>query len=353
MRGYLRDVLAEDMDLLYEWANDLAVRNNSFSTARITYEEHKEWFIHLLSRNDCKQYIYVYDNEPIGQVRITISGDKAEVGYSICAEKRGMGHGKNLLQLLYSRVRADIPNIKKLVAKVKPENIASQRAFLEVGYIKKYEAYEIKLEQEKKISDYCVRGGVLYLTNNENALELYEWIRERCAINLYSARLTLAQIKTIKPELVVSYNYKYIISNDVIEYMNGNIINLHASYLPWNRGSNPNLWSFIDNTPKGVTIHQINTGLDTGMIIYQKECIFNPKKETFVSTYQKLNNEMVQLFKDNWESIKKGKYRLYEQRGEGSYHRTSELQMLREKVPFEWSDNIAEFLARYETTYKM
>lgn len=152
MRGYLRDVLAEDMDLLYEWANDLNVRNNSFSTAQITYEEHKEWFAQLLSRDDCKQYIYIYDNEPIGQVRITILEDKAEIGYSICAEKRGMGHGKNLLQLLYSRVREEFPNIKKLVAKVKSENIASQRAFLEVGYLKKYEAYEIKMEQEKKNS---------------------------------------------------------------------------------------------------------------------------------------------------------------------------------------------------------
>ena len=27
-------------------------------------------------------------------------------------------------------------------------------------------------------------------------------------------------------------------------------INMHISYLPWNRGFSPNIWSFIDNTPK-------------------------------------------------------------------------------------------------------
>lgn len=152
MRGYLREAAAEDMDLLYQWANDQTVRRNSFSTAEIAYEEHKEWFAQLLSRNDCKQYIYLYDGEPIGQARITILGEEAEIGYSICAEKRGMGHGKTLLKLLYSRVKEEFPDIKKLTAKVKPENIASQRAFLEVGYLKKYEAYEIKMEQEKKNS---------------------------------------------------------------------------------------------------------------------------------------------------------------------------------------------------------
>ncbi len=27
------------------------------------------------------------------------------------------------------------------------------------------------------------------------------------------------------------------------------IINLHISYLPWNKGAYPNVWSFIDETP--------------------------------------------------------------------------------------------------------
>ena len=38
---------------------------------------------------------------------------------------------------------------------------------------------------------------------------------------------------------------------------------MHISYLPFNRGAHPNYWSFKDNSPKGVTIHFIDNGIDT------------------------------------------------------------------------------------------
>ncbi len=147
MSGYLRKASKEDMDLLFTWANEPAVRRNSFSTAEIAYDEHKRWFADLLQRKDSRQYIYMYDNEPVGQARITVCGETAEIGYSICAEKRGMGHGKNLLRQLYKQVREDVPEVKKLIAKVKPDNIASQKAFVDAGYLEKYRAYEISLDK--------------------------------------------------------------------------------------------------------------------------------------------------------------------------------------------------------------
>ncbi len=61
------------------------------------------------------------------------------------------------------------------------------------------------------------------------------------------------------------------------------IINLHISFLPWNRGAHPNFWSFYDDTPKGVTIHLIDEGIDTGAIIYQKEITFDRNEKTFES----------------------------------------------------------------------
>lgn len=148
MGGYLRTAVKEDMDLLFKWANEQSVRKNSFSMEEITYEEHQRWYLELLERKDIRQYIYVYNGEEIGQVRITICGETAEIGYSVCAERRGMGHGKNLLQLLYNQVREDFPEVKKLVAKVKPDNIASQKAFLDVGYMEKYEVFEICLAED-------------------------------------------------------------------------------------------------------------------------------------------------------------------------------------------------------------
>lgn len=192
---------------------------------------------------------------------------------------------------------------------------------------------------------------VLYLTNNENALGLYAWLKERCDTILWEKPVMCKLLDEHKPDLIVSYNYKYIIKEDVITYMQGKIVNLHISYLPWNRGSSPNIWSFVDDTPKGVTIHQIARGLDTGAILYQKECNFVPEKETFASTYQILSETIIKLFQDNWEEIKAGDYKLYEQSGKGSYHTSKDLEVLQEKCPFEWSDNIADFLKRYHASY--
>lgn len=190
------------------------------------------------------------------------------------------------------------------------------------------------------------RIRVLYLTNNNNALVLYEWLKDKCEVILCEERLDLSYIENVKPDLVVSYNYKYLIKEDVIEYMKGKIINLHISYLPWNRGSSPNFWSFYDGTPKGVTIHQISAGLDEGNILYQRECEFNPYEETFATSYEKLNKEIVDLFKENWEAIKTGTYELKSQEGIGSYHTMKDFNELIVKYPFKWTDNIGEYLEK-------
>lgn len=188
---------------------------------------------------------------------------------------------------------------------------------------------------------------VLFLTGNDNSLELYEWLRQRVDIKEFREKLTMDVVGEWKPDLIVSYNYNHIITKDVIDYMNGNILNLHISYLPWNRGASPNLWSFVDGTPKGITIHQVDCGLDTGKIVYQKECFFDEQKETFSSTYTYLHNQIVELFKDNWEEIRTKTYPLEEQERGGSYHSVKDLDMLKEECPFEWSDNIGEYLTRY------
>ena len=98
---------------------------------------------------------------------------------------------------------------------------------------------------------------ILLLYNNEISINLYSELKnigER--VVLFPEKIDLNKIKKLNVSFVVSYNYRYIIGEDVIKYMNNKIVNLHTSFLPWNRGANPNLWSFIDNTPKGVTIHQ-------------------------------------------------------------------------------------------------
>ncbi len=191
--------------------------------------------------------------------------------------------------------------------------------------------------------------SILYLTNNDNTLGFFAWLKERYTAKFCSDALCLSQLEQFKPDIVISYNYKYIIGRELIEYMKGRMINLHISLLPWNRGANPNFWSFMDDTPKGVTIHQINAGLDKGKILCQRECFFDAKKETFLSTYDKLNEAIVTLFQENCEDIIGGRIAPIEQPPGGSYHSVKEFEEVKSQLDFAWSDNIALVQSKYKT----
>lgn len=140
---------------------------------------------------------------------------------------------------------------------------------------------------------------MLLLSNNANCLPLLEWLEKREKVTFYSGRLNVEMLQRIQPSLVISYNYRHIVKKNVIDVVHGRMINLHTSMLPWNRGSSPNLWSIIDNTSKGVTIHVLDESLDKGDILLQKELIFDDEKETLRSSYELLNQEIVKLLQDN------------------------------------------------------
>lgn len=118
---------------------------------------------------------------------------------------------------------------------------------------------------------------------------------------------------------VISYGYRHILKKHHIESAKNPIINLHISFLPYNRGADPNYWSWVENTPKGVTIHAIDEGIDTGDIFIQKEVTFT-KNETLSSSYKKLKYEIEKLFTNNFENIIKGIILPQKQIGKGTLH---------------------------------
>lgn len=162
----------------------------------------------------------------------------------------------------------------------------------------------------------------------------------------FGNKLTAEIVRELAPFFIVSFNYRHIIPEEVLEAMPGRVINLHTSLLPYNRGSSPNFFSFLDDTPKGVTIHLMDKGLDTGDILCQREIQFDEERETFVSSYERLLEELKGLFRENWEAIREGRIVPMKQSGTGTYHRMRELAAVMERVPFQWTDNIAEFKRR-------
>ncbi|MCM8832256.1 MAG: formyl transferase [Candidatus Omnitrophica bacterium] len=179
--------------------------------------------------------------------------------------------------------------------------------------------------------------------------ELSSWLKQQGEEVIYKEhRLMMDEIKQINPVFVISYNYKYLITKEIVRLFKGKIINLHISYLPWNRGYYPNVWSFLEDTPKGVTIHYIDEGIDTGDIIVQKEVFFDEDRETLKTSYDKLQKEIQELFKNNWERIKTGKIEPKRQPQTGSIHYKREFKIfepfIREKG---WDTPIRELKEKF------
>ncbi len=121
-------------------------------------------------------------------------------------------------------------------------------------------------------------------------------------------------------DFIISFGYRHIIRQEIIDLFPDKIINMHISLLPYNKGADPNLWSYLENSPKGVTIHKIDKGLDTGDIILQKKVQDDIENDTLKTSYDRLIQEIVKLFADNAEDILNNKITSYKQQGTGSIH---------------------------------
>jgi len=136
-------------------------------------------------------------------------------------------------------------------------------------------------------------------------------------------------------QFIVSYGYRHILKPPLIGAIPA--INLHISFLPWNRGADPNFWSWHDGTPKGVTIHAIDEGIDTGPIYAQETTVFRGR--TLAETYLELHEHICDLFARTWPSIRDGALAAKPQAGQGSYHRSAD------RPEVDWSMAVGDIAA--------
>jgi methionyl-tRNA formyltransferase len=139
-------------------------------------------------------------------------------------------------------------------------------------------------------------------------------------------------------DLGVSYGYRYILKPDVLAVLP--VVNLHIAYLPWNKGADPNLWSWIENTPKGVTIHWCDNGVDTGDIIAQ--CTTDMRwDETLATSYEKLQADLLDLFRETWPKIRCGEApRTPQPKTYGSLHRIRDREEVAHLLTDGWNTKV-------------
>jgi folate-dependent phosphoribosylglycinamide formyltransferase PurN len=95
---------------------------------------------------------------------------------------------------------------------------------------------------------------------------------------------TIALLQQWQPDLVI-VNGTRIISKNVLNCVPCRFINTHAGITPQYRGVHGTYWALAnhDLPNSGVTVHLVDTGIDTGGILYQAQVI--PTAQDNFSTY--------------------------------------------------------------------
>lgn len=126
-----------------------------------------------------------------------------------------------------------------------------------------------------------------------------------------------------KDMILISVYYGYIFSSYALSSFKM-AINLHPSFLPYNKGSYTNIWPIIENTPAGVSIHELTEKIDSGNILVRENVpIFS--YDIGKSLYKRLEKEAIKLFENNIENILRGvEYEKISNEG-GTYHRKDDI----------------------------
>lgn len=128
-----RKAVLGDSSVYFDWANDLLVRNQSFNSEYIIWEDHCKWFLNKINDESCLMLIF-QEISYIGQVRIQEENDKnAIIGISIGEEHRSKGYAKIMLELA-----SDYFLSKKtefcIHAYIKIQNLNSKFSFEKAGF---------------------------------------------------------------------------------------------------------------------------------------------------------------------------------------------------------------------------
>ena len=136
---------------------------------------------------------------------------------------------------------------------------------------------------------------------------------------------TVERLAALEPRYGVSALFGYILRPELLALFAGGCVNVHPSYLPFGRGANPNVWSILEGTPAGATVHWVDAGVDTGDIVARRRVAVRPD-DTGETLYRRLEVACAELFEQTWPMIRTGcAPRLPQQADEGTSHRLAEL----------------------------
>lgn len=179
---------------------------------------------------------------------------------------------------------------------------------------------------------------LIFLGINDAGMRIYNWLCECEGIDVIALLTNPDQFQLIQqtePDLLVSAGFDHLVPSKILEIPDKGALNIHPSLLPHNRGKNPNVWSLVEGTPAGATVHYMDEQYDTGPIIAQREVNKNFPDDG-KDLHKRLEDAQFDLFKDCWPDIVADNIEPKSQEKEsGKYYSTEDFLKLCELDPNE------------------
>jgi RimJ/RimL family protein N-acetyltransferase len=121
----LRPATAKDAQALFDWRNDPVTRAMSVSGDPVDWEEHLLWLESALA-SPVRSILIAEDGVPHGTVRLD-RDIRTEVSITLAPSARGLGLAAPILRLATD-------GRGPFVARIRPDNAASRRAFEAAGF---------------------------------------------------------------------------------------------------------------------------------------------------------------------------------------------------------------------------
>ncbi|SPP31115.1 Bifunctional polymyxin resistance protein ArnA [Arsenophonus endosymbiont of Aleurodicus floccissimus] len=120
--------------------------------------------------------------------------------------------------------------------------------------------------------------------------------------------LWIERIEKMQPDVIFSFYYRHMLSQELLALAAKGVFNLHGSLLPKYRGRVPINWVILHGeTETGVTLHKMIAKPDAGDIVAQKK-ISIEATDTGLVLHEKIRQAVEQLLADTLPLIKIGDY---------------------------------------------
>lgn len=121
----LRKATMDDAERLFHWRNDPVTRAASINRDPVAWHDHLAWLEASLT-NPLREILIAEDGVPLGTVRLD-KDLRTEVSITLAPAARGHGQATSLIALA-TQTKGPF------VARIRPDNPASRRAFQKAGF---------------------------------------------------------------------------------------------------------------------------------------------------------------------------------------------------------------------------